>query len=178
VNIASQELSGFDLKTEYTWNTDTWGRFNASVSAGYYESFAVTFLPGDAPFETAGRATITNGTIPRWTSYTFVGWQRGPYAASVGFQYVPSVKDEGWYDATDSGADEHVESFSSFDLSGSYTFGNGSRYLKGLTLTIGVNNVFNEPPSIAKGTFADSNTDSATYGDVGRFMYVEAKYKF
>jgi hypothetical protein len=38
--------------------------------------------------------------------------------------------------------------------------------------------VFNEMPPMAKGTFTQANADIATYGAVGRLIYVEAKYRF
>jgi hypothetical protein len=38
--------------------------------------------------------------------------------------------------------------------------------------------VFNEMPPQAKGSFPNGNADLATYGAVGRLMFVEARYKF
>jgi iron complex outermembrane receptor protein len=43
---------------------------------------------------------------------------------------------------------------------------------------VGVNNVFNKFGPKDSATFSDSNVDTATYGAIGRFIYVDLKYKF
>ena len=41
-----------------------------------------------------------------------------------------------------------------------------------------MNIVFNKFGPLDPTTFSDSNVDIATYGPVGRLVYVEASYKF
>lgn len=178
VNISKQKLAGLDIKANYTWNSDSWGRFDASLAGVWWNYYKGQTLPGTAEFDTVGLASNFNGTIPRYQTYTTVGWSRGSWAANLGWQFIPSVNDENWYDDTDPGADEKVEAFHSIDLWGAYTFGSDVKFLSGLTVRVGANNVFNESPPMAKGTFTESNADTATYGAVGRLFYVEAKYKF
>jgi iron complex outermembrane receptor protein len=43
---------------------------------------------------------------------------------------------------------------------------------------LGVSNVFNKMPPKDSTIFTDSNADIATYGSVGRFIFVDLKYKF
>jgi iron complex outermembrane receptor protein len=178
VNIAKQKLAGLDIKANYTWNTDSLGRFDASFAGVWWNYYKGQTLPGTAEFDTVGLATNFNGTIPEYQTYTTVRWSRGSWAANLGWQFIPSVKDENWYDDTDTGADEKVEAFHSIDLWGAYTFGSDVKWLNGLTVRVGANNVFNESPPMAKGTFTESNADIATYGAIGRLFFIEAKYKF
>jgi hypothetical protein len=50
--------------------------------------------------------------------------------------------------------------------------------LKGLTLRVGAQNVLNEGLPMEKYYNTDSNGDVATFGAVGRLIYVEGKYRF
>lgn len=178
VNISAQNQSGFDIKAEYTWNSDKLGRFDFGMSAGYYDSFEVQTLPTVSPFETVGLASTVNGTIPEYMAYTSIDWNRGAWGASLGWQYIPSVTDVNALSTTDVTADSYVEPYNSVDVAVRYTFGSGTKWLKGLSVRIGANNVFNETPPMAKGTFTQANADIATYGAVGRLIYAEAKYRF
>jgi iron complex outermembrane recepter protein len=178
VNIAGQRLAGVDFRADYTWNHDNWGRFDASVAGIWWDYYKATTLPGTAEFDTVGRATTFNGTIPEYQTYVSVGWNRGPIGGTLGWTYIPKVEDENWFDATDSTADAHVEAFHSVDVSLSYTFGSSAKWFDGMMLRVGALNVFNESPPSAKGTFTDANADIATYGAVGRFLFAEARFTF
>jgi iron complex outermembrane recepter protein len=178
VNIANQELAGLDIKFDYTWTSDSLGRFDTSLAGIWWQHYRAQTLPGTAQFDTVGLATFFNGTIPDWQTYLSVRWSRGPWFATFGWQHIPAVTDENWYDNTDPAADEHVEAFNSIDLSVGYTFGSNAGILKGLTLKAGATNAFNEGLPMAKGSFSNENGDVSTYGAVGRFMYIEATYRF
>jgi len=71
-----------------------------------------------------------------------------------------------------------VSDYHSFDLQLGYNFNRtGNRWLKGLHTTIGVNNVFNKyPPRIPSE--GNQSHDINAYDPIGRFVYVQAKYKF
>ncbi len=178
VNIAQQKLAGLDIKVDYTWNSDQWGRFDASVAAVWWNHYKAQTLPGTAEFDTVGLASSFNGTIPDYQTYTAVQWSRGNWRANLGWQYIPSVNDENWFDASDSAADEHVEAYHSVDLFVGYSFGSENKLLDGLTVRIGASNIFNEMPPAAQGTFTDANADTATYGAIGRLISIGASYKF
>lgn len=180
VNIAQQHLSGFDAKVDYTWNSDTLGRFNFGLAGAYYIYYRGQTLPGTPEFETKGLVTGFNGTLPEWQTYTSVNWSRGQWGANLGWQYMPSVRDEDFGDptSTNPGADVHVEAYSVWDISANYTFGSEWKMLNGLTVRLGANNIFNETPPRDLGSFGGVNADVATYSPIGRFLFVDVKYKF
>jgi iron complex outermembrane receptor protein len=179
VNIAGQKLDGFDVKLEDTFEVRDVGRFKATSTVGIYNHYRIKNLPDSEWFETVGYATNSNGTIPEFSAYTTLDWIRGPWGANLGWRYIPHVTDVNGDDAAgDVTADTYVEAYHSIDTAVRYTFGNDWRYLKGLTFTVGVNNVFDESAPSAAGTFTESNADIATYGAVGRLFYVDFKYRF
>ena len=170
VNIAAVDLDGFDVAAKYTLNVDSVGRFDFMSNIGIYRSYTVTSLPGTDPFETVGYSTRTNGTLPRWSTYTSVDFNRGPYQAFIGVRYLPPYtiyadgsKANGW---------------ASVDLRTSYTVGSEVPYLSGAKISLGVNNLFNKFGNLDPNTFTDSNVDTGTFGALGRFYYMDLKFKF
>ena len=170
VNIAAVDLDGFDIAAKYTYNVDSVGRFDFASNIGIYNHYTVTSLPGSTPFETVGMSTATNGTLPRWSTYTSVDFYRGPYQAFIGVRYLPSY--------TIYATGERANGWASVDLLTAYTVGTEIPYLSGAKVTLGVNNVFNKFGNLDPNTFTDSNVDTGTFGALGRFYYVDMKFKF
>lgn len=176
VNIASQKLDGWDIKARYTYSAGDNGRFDFGTAIGIYNSYTHVDVPGEPELETAGRATIFNGTIPRWQAYTTLDYTRGDYGAFIGWRSMPSVLDD------EDG--ERLGKYNTFDARLSYVFGNQStgwrRYFNGMKVSLGANNVFNKfgPVDTGPTVFTDANMDITTYGAMGRFLYVDLKFKF
>jgi iron complex outermembrane receptor protein len=177
-NISSVRLSGLDLKFSYKWDLASLGLVNLDLAATYFDKYEYEPYPGGGFVETAGYASTFNGTIPVWQTVLSGNWSRGPWGATFSWQHIPSVDDQNAYDETDTTTDTYVEPFDSVDVGVSYTFGAKSGWFDGLALRVGANNVFDNQPSVAKGTFSNGNADIATYGAVGRLIFVEARYKF
>ncbi|QYM79452.1 TonB-dependent receptor [Horticoccus luteus] len=170
VNITGQHLSGVDIKANYTYNADNVGIFDFSSNLGYYRKYEITALPGSAPENDVGWASFAQGTIPHWLAYTTAEYRRGDYTAFIGWRYIGGV--------TNIVTEEKIPSVSTFDVSASYTFGSSVKYLAGAKLTVGANNVFNKFGPAAPDIFTDANVDIATYDPMGRFIYVDLKFKF
>ncbi len=170
VNLTSVKLDGFDVAAKYTYNNDNVGRFDFGANVGYYNHYTYVLQPGDPGLETAGTSSVTNGTIPRWQSYVTMDYNRGPWGGFIGWRYIPSL--------TDIEDNSHVASFTTFDLAASYTFNTSWKYLSRAKFSIGVNNVFNKFGPLDPTVNTDANVDVNTYGSVGRFIYVDMKYKF
>ena len=170
VNIAFQKLSSYNLQARYGFDTNSLGRFDVNLAALYWRAYTVKTLPDADPYETAGKVTVTNGTLPRWNGTAGVGWKRGNWSANSNLQFWPAV--------TDDNDGSRIPNVAQVDLAVGYTFSSQNRFLSGLTVTVGANNVFNKMAPLDPATFTDANADIATYGSIGRLMYVKAKYRF
>ena len=180
-NIAGVNLSGVDLMAKYTYNSDAFGKFDFSLAGAWYNSYTVQSLPDVDPYETVGLTSATNGTTPEWQTYTSVAWSRGKWRGTLGWTFIPSTTDENGIPAgagVPAASDDHVEAYHAFDVSGGYTFGSEFKWLSGLTVRVGAQNVLNEGLPMNKGTDTSSNGDIATYSAIGRLIFVEAKYSF
>jgi outer membrane receptor protein involved in Fe transport len=71
-----------------------------------------------------------------------------------------------------------VDNYQSFDLQAGYTFASSSKsWLRGLQFQVGCNNVMNDYPPLIPSEGNQSH-DINAYDPLGRFYYIQAKYKF
>ena len=171
LNIAGQWQDGADVRIDYTYETTSWGRFTLSTAGTFIHSYVIQNLPTSAPGDLTGTFSGTS-TYPKWRTFSQVDWSYKNWALGVSHTYIPSVTDVGGVTAA------KVDSSELFDFRASYSFKSwDSRWLQGLRLTVGVNNLLSEdPPFIASEQ--DQSRDVNTYDMFGRTFYVSGSYRF
>jgi iron complex outermembrane receptor protein len=172
VNIAGVWQSGADIKVSYTYDTKTWGVLSARLSGVYLHEYVVQSLPTSAPFDYADSYSGTS-LYARYRFYTQLGWSFKDWDAGLNNTYIPSVADVG-------GASNapDVASYSTWDARLGYSFkGSSNRWLKGLSIGAGVNNVLDEDPPFITSE-GNQNHDINAYDPIGRFYYLDVNYKF
>ncbi len=171
LNIAGAWQSGADIRIDYAYDTKTMGRFKATVSGTYIHDYSTKSLPTTDSFNFSGTFSGTS-TYPEWRTFTQLEWAYRGWVLGANHTYIPGVTDVG-------GVTEFpVESYQSVDLRASYAFKSWSnRWLQGLRVTVGVNNLFNQDPPYAPSE-QDQFRDINTYDMYGRTYYVSASYKF
>ena len=186
INLASEALKGFDATFDWTIPTASAGQFSLSSSLAVYNSFRLQAIPTEGYYQYAGHATggstssSSQGTIPRWRTYTTLEWKYEGVDARIGHTFVPSVTDIG------PGGDAAtppvpVSSYQQIDVLFTYDFSKTDRtgWLGKLVLRIGVNNLFNKTPPLAPNAFPSTNVDVGTYnGAIGRLYFVDASYRY
>ncbi|MCW5547366.1 MAG: TonB-dependent receptor [Opitutaceae bacterium] len=170
-NIAGVWQSGADLKVGYSHDTGSWGALSGRLSLIYLNEYFIQTLPTSAPFDFAGSYSGTS-LYPRWRAFLNLGWRYKGWTVGLNGSFVPGLDDVA------SPGTPRVASYRAFDARVGYDFGgSANRWLAGLSLNLGVNNAFNKfPPFIASE--ADQQADINSYDPIGRFLYVEANYKF
>jgi iron complex outermembrane receptor protein len=178
-NLAGQDVHSTDITLDYTWNTSV-GKFDFNSVWTWYNSYTLKLIPTEPFYQYSGDATVNEGTIPKWRTYTTGDWKKEGFDVFVGVTYVSSVTDLGTGGDDQYGL-ENVASFTAWDAGVTYDFkhlhmGWG---LDGLKVTVGVNNAFDKAPPLAINAFPNTNADVGTYdGAVGRMWYVSGKYSF
>jgi iron complex outermembrane receptor protein len=178
-NLAGQNVNSTDITLDYTWKT-SFGKFDINSVWTWYNSYELELIPTEPFYQYSGYASVNEGTVPKWRTYTTFDWKYMGADAFIGVTYVSSVQDIGT-GGDDQFGFENVSSFTAFDAGFTYDFkhlhmGKG---LDGLKVTVGVNNVFNKQPPLAVNAFPNTNADVGTYdGAVGRMFYVSGKYSF
>jgi iron complex outermembrane receptor protein len=184
INLTSQAEKGFDATLNYAVTTQAAGRFKFSSTATVWNSYLVQEVPTERYYQYAGTASgggsSSQGTIPRFRTYTTLNWKYGAFDAQVGHTYIPSVVDIGPGGSAAS-APVHVGSYQQFDFVGGLDLSKtvAARWGGRTELRFGVNNAFNRMPPVAANAFPATNADTGDYnGPIGRLFFIEMKYGF
>ena len=184
INLTSQAEKGFDATVDYTVTTQADGKFKFSSTATVWNSYLVQEIPTENYYQYAGTASgggsSSQGTIPRWRTYSTLEWKLGSFDALVGHTYIPSVDDIGAGGADEApaksvGEYQQFDAIVGVDLSRAHLW----KWAGSLELKVGMNNVFNKMPPLAPDAFPATNADVGDYnGPIGRLCFVEAKYRY
>ena len=155
VNAARLEVRGLDLQVGYSLNRGP-DRFDVSANATYLFDYDRQLTPTGASVDlvsTAGQPVDLRARLQG-------GWSRGPFGASLAFNYVDS------YAATPS---RRIDAWKTVDLQATWSAPAQAGALKGLTLALSVQNLLDQDPP-----FYDNPTgigyDPANADPVGRFV--------
>jgi iron complex outermembrane receptor protein len=181
LNLSGVNVNSTDIVIDYAKKIAGIGKFDITSSWTWYNSYEEELVPTEPFYQYAGYASTNAGTVPKWKSYTQLDWSNSGLDVFAGVTYVESVEDIGVGGDNQYGF-EGVSSFTAFDLGLTYNFNHlhASKWLDGLKVTIGCNNVGNKMPPIAPNAFGGQTTaDVGSYdGAVGRMFYIDAKYSF
>ena len=193
VNSGGIHVQSIDVHPEYQFHTDTMGTWTIGSTASFLPSYKYQTLPNQPFYEFAGYSTngqTIAGTMPKYNFYTTLDWKMRDWQTTLGNTYTASVTDvastpPAVYLATH--APTSVDAYYSWDLQESYTFskteaGRMWSFLKGMKVTVGVNNLFNRMPPYAGLSQAaannNNNVDVAQYSPIGRLLFISGNVKF
>ena len=181
VNLSGDKINSTDIDIEYTKKVAGIGKFDVSSVWTWYNSYEEELIPTEPYYQYAGFASTNAGTVPKWRTHTTLTWSNYGVDAFVAVTYVSSVQDIGVGGDNQYGF-ESVASFTSFDLGVSYSFSHlhASKWLDGLKVSVGCNNIADmQPPTAVNAFNSSTNADIGTYdGAIGRMFYLDCKYSF
>ncbi len=162
-NISEQKAEGIDFNFKLRNSLGDWGRLTTNLAGTYNIRYERAAAPGQPLIDYMGTYYY-----PQWRGNLLFDWDRGPWNASLFFNYVHS------YDQANGtafgGAYDEVDSWTTANFSVRYTG------FKNWELTFGVNNLFDKDPP-----FSDDETqgyDFTNSNPIGRFYYGRVKYAF
>lgn len=164
-NLGHSIVSGIDYSVQYRLDTGI-GTFIPAI-AGTHGLRLDLSNPSGAPFVDQ----FKNGN-PRDTFTASLGYSGGPFKARVTWDYLGGYAVLGVVNQT------HVESFQSVNLYASYNF-TEKGILGGTTLSLNVDNLFDEEPSYinrATGTGQIGGVGQGSF--IGRFFSISLEKKF
>lgn len=170
INVAGVWQSGADVSLRYRHDTADMGVINFQLVGTYIHEYAIQSLPTSAPVDYQGRYSGTSA-YAKFRTYSSVAWTFNNMRAQVAHTYVPEL-DEFTTPVRTMDAYHQIDAAFSYDFS-KFT----NRWAQGLTLTFGVNNVFDEEPPFSQ-TEGNQNRDLRAYDPIGRLVYVQGRYKF
>jgi len=199
VNSGGVHVEATDISVDYAFPTQPWGNFTVGTTGTYLQHFLFSALPGQPFYEFAGYSTNTQteaGSFSRYAFYTRLDWRLHQWNALIGNSFLSSLTDIGSAAPLTYAPANYllthpavpVNYYTAWDLQLGYTFGHDDlpgtvgSWLKGVKLTVGVNDLFNRMPPYAGLSQAagnnNNNVDTATYSPIGRLLFVSASVKF
>jgi iron complex outermembrane recepter protein len=176
VNVAGYWQQGLDFNLNYKWKTQGAGQFSASVLGTYLHEYVVQVLPGGAGVGYQdgfyNRSADSTGVFPRYRTNSRLDWALSNWTASVAHTFIPELDD------LTNTTPYRVSSYHTFDFQVGHNFTSSrSGWLRGFQVAVGVNNAFNKYPPLIPSEGNQSH-DINAYDPIGRFVYVQARYKF
>jgi iron complex outermembrane receptor protein len=178
INLGRTDLSGWDVDLKFSTGATPYGRFTLSGNGTYLSKYETQNpdLSFTNALDTANNST--GGVIVRWRHFAALTWQAGAWTTTFTEQYQKSYTDlPGTFeDPTDPAF--KPRRVSAYDIYGLQTAYSG---VKGLTITVGIRNLFDTPPPYtnAGGQTSFQAGYDPTYADPrGRFFYGRIQYKF
>lgn len=193
-----QWTDGLDIAVDYSLKTDSWGYFNFGANANVLFNYKFRATPQDIYYQYARNFTdglngkgASNGLLSSYNIKGYLNHAWKDFRTQVAVSYVPEVINNGTAFGNGPTAINTLKadgkayilpSYWTADLSVSYKLPHfGWNAAKGMTLTAGARNLFDEEPPFVHGSgngSSEANTSKTAYDIVGRFVYVELKKEF
>jgi iron complex outermembrane receptor protein len=156
-NLGATDTDGIDFAADYTWDTD-YGRFAAGITGSRTLSFDLSGAP-NAPF-------VPQANIIKTRVRGELSWAMGPATLDAAVNYSGHYQ-QTYSTVSGQSLNQIVRPFVTTDLHASYDLG-GTRWVEGTTVSINVNNLFDQKPPLllASGGF------SGAANPLGRMVWV------
>ena len=170
-NLGIYRQAGLDIAGSSTHNT-AFGKLKFAIDGTYISRYEYQNEVAGSFINNAGNFTSDNGAISRWRHVLSANWNYGAWSASVSQNFVLGYRDD-TKDADPTKPLRRVGNVETYDAQGIWTG------FKGLTLVLGVRNLFDrDPPSSRQGQSFQVGYDPR-YGDaMGRTYYGKISYAF
>ena len=205
-NLGGQKVAGFDTDIQYRIELGKQGAITLGASAIYFTSYEYQELPMGKFVDLAGINKDGNSNLPQYRIASFISYELGGLKADINFNYQPETDNGIPFAIADFPTSKFpkIAEYYTFDTRLSYEFGKNkaeepataasygkdgkeiaaavpsvrkTSLLDGLSVSAGVNNIFDRKPSFISDGATD-NTDLAAFDITGRYFYFEVTKKF
>lgn len=163
-NLGDLKTNGFDVNLQVRLPATAYGRFGVTLDGTYVSKYEFQREQGGEFIQNVGRYADAF-PIFRWQHVLAFNYSAGPWSATFLNRYKSGY--------TDQDPVNEVDSYSTFDLFGTWTG------IRGLGITAGIKNLFDEdPPFSNQNTTFQRGYDPRFTDPRGRTYVVRASYKF
>ena len=186
-NFGELHFQGLDLSAFYSWDMLA-GTWSASLVGTVNLKQEITPLPGvnsDATFDCAGVINVTcSGAAgdwagaPKWKHTARISYSWNWLTTSLRWRYRGQMDYEntdgtpGTTDKIMVGNGGKIKDYNWFDLTGVFDVS------EQISVTVGVNNLFDEEPPLTGSTVALNGNSIGGYDQLGRYIFAQAGFKF
>lgn len=178
-NLGSIKTEGFDVDLFWTLPDTEAGRFKLSWQNTFVTGYEAIGAAGQVQPREPG-VEVTDSSIPEWTSNATLDWRLGDWTASWTVRHIDELTENcgdavGFPVCSDPATGSNTLDATTYN---DVQLGYKIDLMKGLQLTAGVNNLFDEDPPICLSCSLNGY-DASTY-DIpgGQFWYLRADLRF
>jgi iron complex outermembrane receptor protein len=168
LNVGERRVKGLDIRFDYQLPSRAWGQWSSAVNFTYIDEYSIQLDRESETVELAGTfidpASEGLGGIPDWKGNIGIQWARQRWRGSYDIHYISDLRE----DIPSSTRRREIDSWLIHDVQFSYVF----NLLKGLRLSMGIDNVLDKEAPFAASAFND-NIDARTHDLKGRFWYAK-----
>ncbi|WP_340679237.1 TonB-dependent receptor [Paraglaciecola sp.] len=177
-NLDSRITSGLDLGAYYRLKNTPIGNFKFKLNAAKLIKAFQSVDSESAKLAALGLALDDVGDLiqmdgrPEWQASGTISWDYQNWGAGLFGKYVGEYYDTGAIQ-DETGEYWQIDSWTSFNLYGQYTFDRGA--LDNTRIRLGVNNIFDKEPPLADETYG---YDASLHNAEGRYLYLSLSMNF
>lgn len=179
VNLGYIKTDGWDVDLFWTLPETAAGRFKLIWQNTFVTRYEAVGAGGSRQPREPG-VEVNDSAIPEWTSTATLDWKMGNWNASWSIRHIDELTEECGDAAAFPVCSDQANGTNTLDATTYHDAQVGYKFnwLKGLQLTAGVNNLFDEDPPICLSCSLNGY-DASTY-DIpqGQFWYLRADLKF
>jgi iron complex outermembrane receptor protein len=157
-NLGASQIEGFDFAVDYAWETGL-GAFELSAMGEYFTKFTFSPAPGVAPIDVVDKINYPQSLRARLG----LTWRRGGWNALAALNTVSG------YDNNTVTPVQEVDAYGTVDLRLAYQVQSTSGWLKGVTVALEAQNLFDEDPPFVN---VSGGYDSQSASPIGRLVGV------
>jgi iron complex outermembrane receptor protein len=179
LNTGKVYIQGIDLDAKWRIPAGEAGRFTLGVNASYMARWQGENPDGSYSSGIGTSSGVAPDYIPRLKQVWTLNWDRGPWTASLAYNWQSGYKDgcgalEDCNDDSTPASGRTVPAYETFDLQAAYSG------FKSLKLAVGARNLLNRKPPfvVQNGGAFQSNYDPSYVDPRGRFIYFTGTYTF
>jgi iron complex outermembrane receptor protein len=178
-NLGRIDTKGIDFGINWIGNATGIGTFGASLQTTYVDKYQAIASDSGLAEPRAVGIEVADSAIPKWRATARLNWMLNDWSASWSARYISDLTEscagaEGYPICGNIAANtNHLGATTYHDVRASWKLPTSVS----LTISGGINNVFNKEPPICLSCSLNGY-DASTYDLPGRFSYVEASVKF
>lgn len=170
-NIGGRRFRGIDTSVNYNMDLgEGLLSFSINGSLNLEKTFKPLTSDSSLDYDCSGTVSVDCFAQPEWRHVASAVYDMGDFAFTARWRYFGEVD---YTESTDQLVADGISAYSYIDLSGNYIVN------ENVSVTAGVNNVFDKAPPLVGGTLSsNANTVAGFYDTLGRMLFVNARLTF
>ncbi len=168
LNVGERRVQGIDFSLNYRLPTREWGQWSTALDVAYMKEYTIQLDRNSSTFGFAGNFIDPEseglGGLPEWKGTLGIQWARQRWRGNYDLHFISDMREQ----VPGTMSRRNINSWVVQDVQFSYVL----NVLRGLRVSVGIDNVLDKDPPFAASAFND-NFDGRSHELRGRFWYAK-----